>query len=209
MEAFYECSSLQKLSLPATEVIDMYAFAECSGLTELALPKIKSIGYCAFSGCPNIWKVSFGRGHTEEQMITLSETIFGTGTRAGGEANASFPENLELELGENVLPKPAGNTWNGYTWKKVTVVPAGTGIEEVTAANALNVYPNPVTDRLHIECRDAMHCVSTEYIIYNSMGQAVMQGKLQGEISTLHVESLPKGIYYLNIAEQTVKFVKK
>ena len=214
-EAFGECSSLQKLSLPATESIAMFAFIDCTGLTELALPKIKSIGAYAFMGCPNIWKVSFGKGHTEAQMIALSERIFNAPELKSGDENDSpFQKNtatIELELGENVLPKPSGNIWNGYTWKSVTVVSADTTVEikEVTLANTLSVYPNPVTEQLRIECKDAVNGFSTEYTIYNIMGQIVMQGELQREVSTLNVESLENGMYFLRIAEQTVKFVKE
>jgi hypothetical protein len=213
MEAFGECSSLQKLSLPATEVIDMFAFLDCTGLTELALPKIKSIGDYAFLGCPNIWKVSFGRGHTEAQMIALSERIFGTpATRAGSEANASFA-NIELELGENVLPKPAGNSWNGYTWKSVTVVPAETGIEKITAASALNVYPNPIkgSATVSFELADAR---DVKISLSDVSGKALMEvykglaaaGTFSKTFNTGH---LPSGIYFLTIWENGNATVKK
>ena len=147
-----------------------------------------------------------------EQIITLSEQIFGiSGMRAGGNVSSA---DIEIELGENVLPKPQGNNWNGFTWKKVTVVPVVTGIEEINVANALNVYPNPVTDLLHVECRDVARNVSTaltlaEYFIYNSVGQIVMRGQMQGEISTLNVEFLPSGMYLIRMNGQTAKFLKK
>jgi len=204
MEAFYGCSSLQKLSLPATEEIGMYAFAGCSGLTELALPKIKSIGYSAFSGCPNIWKVSFGKGHTEAQMITLSETIFGSSqTRATGEANASFPENLELELGENVLPKPVDNTWNGYTWKSVTVVPAETGIKKIPVANTLNVYPNPAKESATVSFELASAC--DVQIALSDMSGRKLTEVYKGFATagtftkTFNTGNLANGVYLLSI----------
>ena len=203
-EAFGECSSLQKLSLPATESIEMFAFVDCSGLTELALPKIKSIESYAFLGCPNIRKVSFGKGHTEAQMITLSETIFGsTQTRAAGEANASFPENLELELGENVLPKPVGNSWNGYTWKSVTVAPAETGIKKIPVANALKVYPNPAKENATVSFELANAC-DVQIALSDMSGRKltdVYKGFTTAGIftKTFNAGHLANGVYLLSI----------
>ena len=82
-----------------------------------------------------------------------------------------------------------------------------------TDVNAINktkvdysiaVYPNPVTDILYVST-----VTSAEYFIYNSVGQIVLKGQLQREISILNVEILPSGIYYLRVDRQTVKFVKR
>ena len=81
-----------------------------------------------------------------------------------------------------------------------------TDIREPSMRVSLQVYPNPATDRLHVVCRDAACHVSTvaeEYVMYNSMGQIVLQGKLQD--STINVQSLPNGMYYLKISDKTAK----
>ena len=51
--AFQDCSRLTSLTLPAgITSIGWYAFRGCSGLTSLTLPTgITSIGYCTFCGC--------------------------------------------------------------------------------------------------------------------------------------------------------------
>jgi len=41
------------------------------------------------------------------------------------------------------------------------------------------------------------------------MGQLMMQGKLSDETTTINVESLASGMYFLRIAGKTVKFVKE
>ena len=81
--------------------------------------------------------------------------------------------------------------------------------------NFVRVYPNPTNGQLTIECRDGACPVSTEeYIIYSVMGQVVMRGALPCRdamhcVSTINVESLANGMYYLKIADRVVKFLKE
>ena len=65
--AFYDCSGLTSLTLPAgiTE-IGSSAFGGCSGLTSLTLPAgITSIGEYAFSGCRRLTSLTIPAGITE------------------------------------------------------------------------------------------------------------------------------------------------
>jgi len=71
----------------------------------------------------------------------------------------------------------------------------------------ITIYPNPTTGELRIE-NGKLRMENAEYHIYNVMGQTVLQGKLP-ETSVINVASLPSGIYYLKLAEATVKFVKE
>ena len=64
--AFYGCSGLKSLNLPAgiTRISD-YAFYGCSGLTSLTLPAgITSIGEYAFSGCSRLTSLTLPAGIT-------------------------------------------------------------------------------------------------------------------------------------------------
>ena len=82
------------------------------------------------------------------------------------------------------------------------------GIVETDNYPSLRVYPNPAKNQLTVECRDAMHCVSTVEI-YSVVGQVVQQGTLQGESTTINVKSLAAGMYYLKVNNMTVKFMKE
>ena len=65
--AFYDCSGLTSLTLPAgiTE-IGWFAFDGCSGLTSLNLPSgITEIGDCAFYGCSGLTCLNLPSGITE------------------------------------------------------------------------------------------------------------------------------------------------
>ena len=82
-------------------------------------------------------------------------------------------------------------------------------IQEGTINNgALLIYPNPTDGQLRITNYE-LRMENAEYTIYNVMGQMMMQGKLHGEITNINVETLPSGMYFVRMAGQTAKFVKK
>jgi len=81
-----------------------------------------------------------------------------------------------------------------------------TGITESIASNKIIIYPNPVKNQLSIKNYELQNI--TNYVIYNVMGQMIIQGILQ-ETSIINVEPLTNGMYYLKIAEKTVRFVKE
>ena len=69
----------------------------------------------------------------------------------------------------------------------------------------IKIYPNPTTKQLKItnyELRTASYC------IYSVIGQLIMQGQLQDETTTINVESLTNGMYYLKIGNKVIKFIK-
>jgi hypothetical protein len=66
------------------------------------------------------------------------------------------------------------------------------------------VYPNPVEETIFIKGLNATRDVSFE--IVNSVGQVVQVGQSTGRIN---VSSLIEGVYYLNIENRQVKFLKK
>ena len=72
--AFYGCSGLTSLTLPAgiTEIGDE-AFSYCSGLTSLTLPAgITSIGSSAFEGCSRLTSLTLPAGITKIDDFTFS-----------------------------------------------------------------------------------------------------------------------------------------
>ena len=76
-----------------------------------------------------------------------------------------------------------------------------------THQQRLEVYPNPVSDVLHVK---NLPCEEMDYSIFNVMGQKVAAGSTEGSIS---VAELGKGVYVLQITGdkflKTAKFVMK
>ena len=85
------------------------------------------------------------------------------------------------------------------------IIENGVGITEINASN-IKVYPNPANYELRITNYELK---ANNYRIYSVVGQMVMDGKLQGEITSINVKSLANGIYYLRIADDVVTFVKE
>ena len=56
--AFYGCTGLTSVSLPAATEIGMDAFNGCEGMTSVSLPAAKEIGNGAFGGCTGLTSVS-------------------------------------------------------------------------------------------------------------------------------------------------------
>ena len=74
--------------------------------------------------------------------------------------------------------------------------------------NTLKLYPNPVVNILNIKTDN--HLINQPYTIIDGLGRVVLNGKLNEIESTINVEQLSKGIYYLKIAGNTSnKFIKE
>ena len=88
------------------------------------------------------------------------------------------------------------------------------GIEEPgengpsTGSRTLTVYPNPTNGILFVETRlIASLPEKTEYHITNLTGQTLLQGHITDETQQINIETLPRGMYFLHVGTQTVKFV--
>jgi hypothetical protein len=86
---------------------------------------------------------------------------------------------------------------------EITVKKA-TGIAE-PKQNNLIVYPNPATSELHVKLNSQE---AANYAIYNTAGQTVLHGRLQEE-TAINVESLSKGIYFVQIKTEKDMVTKK
>ena len=72
------------------------------------------------------------------------------------------------------------------------------------------VYPNPFTDRIHLENSGLQHY---ELTILNGLGQTVKSTQVNGESQTIDLTGLKAGIYFMKIQNgknsETVKMIKK
>ena len=210
--AFNACAALDTLKLPKCASIEMGAFTNCTSLQAARLSVIQSIGMMAFANCPNLKYVSFGAGHTKAQIIRLEMAIFGYGTYG---SNVRSSSGIELVLGEYVLPKPTNNSWNGYTWNSITVVPAEgiSGIKEVIKNGAVDIYPNPAkeTATVNFELEKAGDVKIALVDMSGKEVTAVYKGFTPAGmfIKTFGTGHLPAGVYLLNILIDGDTIVKK
>jgi hypothetical protein len=73
------------------------------------------------------------------------------------------------------------------------------GLAEIMNKNAINIYPNPVTDRLFITCFDRK---DLNMQIYNILGELILQRKLNNSSNEIDISALRKGIYIVKIVSE-------
>jgi len=89
-----------------------------------------------------------------------------------------------------------------------------TFVAELAASEGFRVFPNPVCDVLFVETPHdtSLPPSTTEFRITNVLGQTLMTGRLAHDrarhVSTIDVSSLPSGLYFIMIGDQTQKFIK-
>lgn len=95
------------------------------------------------------------------------------------------------------------------TNKTTNIIPVPEGINPLTHNRFVNVYPNPVSDKLFIENINELKQIE----ITNALGQVVMRQKVTSGLHFLSVKSLPSGLYFLKATNDngsySQKFIKK
>jgi hypothetical protein len=79
---------------------------------------------------------------------------------------------------------------------------------ETFDAISLKLYPNPVISILNIKVDDNL--INQTYNVVDGLGRVVLKGKLNDVETTINVEQLSKGIYYLKVSDNSAsKFIKE
>jgi uncharacterized protein (TIGR02145 family) len=75
-------------------------------------------------------------------------------------------------------------------------------------SSSIKLYPNPVVSILNV--KTDYNFIGQPYTIIDGLGRVVLNGKLNDVDSTINVEQLSKGIYYLKIEDnKAMKFIKQ
>jgi hypothetical protein len=95
-------------------------------------------------------------------------------------------------------------TGNGNNDAIIVRYTDATGINDILETSNFFIYPNPAKNVLYVRLTVEK---TTDYSIYNLMGQVVTRGRLQKE-TMINLETLTQGTYFLKIAGETVKIIK-
>ena len=71
------------------------------------------------------------------------------------------------------------------------------GMIENNGANLIEVYPIPCQNELHIKVNSTEN--STQYEVFNSIGQIVKSGEIEPNNSTINTSGFPQGFYIISI----------
>ena len=110
-------------------------------------------------------------------------------------------------MGESVwIEDPSwGDYWMYASVWTTAINPASvpTSVENYDS-QTLSVYPNPCTESIRIQTN-----VNDDVVLYNLQGAMVMSTVAMDEITTLDVNSLPAGLYFVKSGNKTAKIVKR
>lgn len=93
--------------------------------------------------------------------------------------------------------------WTATWTTPVTPVSIPTSVENYDSQK-LSVYPNPCTESVRIQTN-----VNDDVVLYNLQGAVVMSTVATDEITTLDVNGLSSGIYFVKSGNKTAKIVKR
>ena len=80
------------------------------------------------------------------------------------------------------------------------------GVEEnnTVSNTAMNLYPNPAVDQLNVTLNQ-----NADIVIYNIMGQNVMNVEGHAGTNSINISSLNAGVYFISAGNDTQKFIVK
>ncbi|GJM34443.1 MAG: cytochrome-c peroxidase [Saprospiraceae bacterium] len=93
-------------------------------------------------------------------------------------------------------------------WSDPFCDPATTGLDDLLAANAFTVSPNPAKESIHLQIKgghDAKHHVK----LIDAAGKLVFNTLFQGADYWLDIQSLPSGVYFLQLETGDSRISKK
>ena len=102
-------------------------------------------------------------------------------------------------------PDGANNLYQGFTFDLNELFPGvGVGVPEVIHNTHMTVYPNPAVNQISVTLNQ-----SADIVIYNIMGQAVMNVEGHAGANSINISELGAGIYFVNAGNDTQKFIVK
>lgn len=132
-----------------------------------------------------------------------------------GESPAGLPNQLTNRWGTpySVYPTPAqAAIMQDLAWQTVCDY-SRTGVNcsglSVSSSNkeTIKIYPVPAKDLLSIQFTNSFS-ETKPFSIYNQLGREVLKGVLNTQSTSINLESLGSGIYFLKTENEMFKFIK-
>jgi hypothetical protein len=185
--AFKECNLISVTIPGSVTSIGTRAFYNCTYLTSVTIPNNTSIGYQVFLNCRNLTSVTNLR--IIPQYITsdvFSDVLL-------SKATLYVPA-------ESVDRYQDASVWGSFG--TITAY-APSAIHAPAVANAIRVYPNPVSESFRIEGITA----PTPATVTDISDKTLLQQTVSGDES-ISVGHLPQGIYLIRVNGITAKIIK-
>jgi hypothetical protein len=80
------------------------------------------------------------------------------------------------------------------------------GLDNFILTKEMIIYPNPASDIISVKINPLL--LGQNYKIIDQVGRIVLTDKLQSEITSININELPIGIYFLTIGENKIQSFK-
>lgn len=89
----------------------------------------------------------------------------------------------------------------------IDAVTVGVGISEIKNELGLRVTPNPATTSINIQI--SSNNIGKKYRIFDAAGKQVSSGKLQTQNTLIDISNLSKGVYQIEVNNESLSFIKE
>ncbi|MGZ6520070.1 MAG: T9SS type A sorting domain-containing protein, partial [Bacteroidia bacterium] len=108
-----------------------------------------------------------------------------------------------------VASSPTGSEFTDPTLTYTTPVTLNIPDNTTPAAASVSVYPSPATENVKIDITSSSAIKNSSYRIINYLGDVVEESTLNNYQTTIGVQQLPSGIYFVEVNLDGVKTTKK
>ena len=170
-------------------------------------------GYYLSAAATHSYWATHNNCNATATMSTVSPSVERyTWSTASG---CDYVEELKVIGGGHDWPGSFGNMTidaSAEIWKFVSrydinglIGCATTSLNEYSSTQEnYRVYPNPVNSQLTVEMEIAEE---KEFRIYSTIGELMLSGRLNSNINTIDLSSLPPNVYILNISNHSIKLI--
>ena len=170
-------------------------------------------GYYLSAAATHSYWATHNNCNATATMSTVSASVERyTWSTASG---CAYVEELKVIGGGHDWPGSFGNMTidaSAEIWKFVSrydinglIGCATTSLNEYSSTQEnYRVYPNPVNSQLTVEMEIAEE---KEFRIYSTIGELMLSGRLNSNINTIDLSSLPPNVYILNISNHSIKLI--
>jgi len=116
--------------------------------------------------------------------------------------NCNTHSAIATETNQTYMPTVTGSyqvklTENGCVDTSACYLVTVTGIQDLSNADLIRMYPNPATDALYIQTNMVFENASIE--VYDMIGQKVLTESVQSNMTRLNIADLNNAVYYVRV----------
>jgi uncharacterized delta-60 repeat protein len=137
--------------------------------------------------------------NTDDVLVTVNEHTSATQTQTALDSY-TWPVNGQTYTSSGTYTATIPNAAGCDSMITLNLALNFTGINE-EAANSFNVYPNPTNDVICIVMPSA---IFEKYVVIDSRGRKVLEGKLNGTETQISFKELAIGSYVLRVGEERI-----